>query len=450
MTGVAVQGNNPNFIARVGRHGWNGTGCAGDSADGGRSYSEFTTYPCGAAGGRIAVAANTETMLWATQGGFTYRSTDRGASWAQSTGVPSGVVPGTTVFDGGIPNPLAADKVNGNKFYIYYNSSMYVSTDAGVSFTAAATLPYITSISFVKVETSPGIEGDLWVSFGAWSESGFSSGTGLGLYHSTDSGVSFTKISNVQDARQMSVGKAATTIPAVYVQGTVNNITNGAFRSDDNGATWTQINDPAVNPGNYREMAADQNVYGRVFLAAAGNGIFVGTPVGIPSAPTGLTATAGNAQVALSWNASTSATSYNVKRSTVSGTGYVTVSSPTTTSYTDAGVTNGTTYYYVVTAVNGFGESANSAQASATPNPPPPPPAAPTGLAATAGDAPGALRWTASTGATSDKVLRSTVSGGPHTTVVTGVTATSYTNTGPSNPTTSHFPATATHPRPHS
>ncbi len=83
--------------------------------------------------------------------------------------------------------------------------------------------------------------------------------------------------------------------------------------------------------------------------------------------PTGLTATAGNAQVMLSWTASTGATSYNVKRSTTSGSGYATVSSPTGTSYTNTGLTNGTPYYYVVSAVGTGGESANSSQVSATP-----------------------------------------------------------------------------------
>ncbi|MGA1987851.1 MAG: hypothetical protein ABSG72_16415, partial [Candidatus Sulfotelmatobacter sp.] len=86
-----------------------------------------------------------------------------------------------------------------------------------------------------------------------------------------------------------------------------------------------------------------------------------------PAAPTGLAATAGNAQVSLTWNASTGATSYNVERGTASGGPYTTLSSPTTTSYTDSAVTNGTTYYYVVAAVNSAGTSANSSQVSATP-----------------------------------------------------------------------------------
>ena len=56
----------------------------------------------------------------------------------------------------------------------------------------------------------------------------------------------------------------------------------------------------------------------------------------------------------------------------------------TATSFTDTPVTNGTTYFYVVSASNSAGESPNSAQASATPAAPPTAPAAPTSLTATA------------------------------------------------------------------
>jgi subtilase family serine protease len=92
-----------------------------------------------------------------------------------------------------------------------------------------------------------------------------------------------------------------------------------------------------------------------------------GGTVTIPPAPTGLAATAGNAQVGLTWVASSGATSYNVKRATVSGGPYTTVGTSTTTGFTNTGLTNGTTYFFVVTAVNSAGESGNSNQASATP-----------------------------------------------------------------------------------
>jgi Glycoside hydrolase family 44/Fibronectin type III domain len=113
-----------------------------------------------------------------------------------------------------------------------------------------------------------------------------------------------------------------------------------------------------------------------LFFAACGGGSGSGGNGGgggggnPPAPPTGLTATAGAAQVALSWTASSAATSYHVKRSTVSGGPYTQVAAPAASSYTDTSLTNGTTYYYVVSAVNSNGESANSSQASATPSAP--------------------------------------------------------------------------------
>jgi hypothetical protein len=83
--------------------------------------------------------------------------------------------------------------------------------------------------------------------------------------------------------------------------------------------------------------------------------------------PTGLMATSATNQVALNWTASSGAAHYNVKRATASGGPYATISSPSATSYTDTALTGGTTYYYVVSAVNSAGESANSSQVSGTP-----------------------------------------------------------------------------------
>jgi hypothetical protein len=85
-------------------------------------------------------------------------------------------------------------------------------------------------------------------------------------------------------------------------------------------------------------------------------------------APTNLTARAGDSQAALNWTASSGATGYNVKRSTVSnGTYTVIAANLAALAYTNAGLANGTTYYYVVTATNSFGESASSVEASVRP-----------------------------------------------------------------------------------
>jgi hypothetical protein len=85
-----------------------------------------------------------------------------------------------------------------------------------------------------------------------------------------------------------------------------------------------------------------------------------------PSAPTNLAAAAANSQVNLTWNASTGATSYYVKRSTTTGT-ETQIATASMTSYSDNAVTNGIKYFYVVSAYNAYGQSPNSTEASAVP-----------------------------------------------------------------------------------
>jgi len=107
----------------------------------------------------------------------------------------------------------------------------------------------------------------------------------------------------------------------------------------------------------------DANNFLANWAACAGNA---------PGAPTGLGATGGTGQVALSWtapgsNGGCAITGYKVYRSTSSGTETFYANTGTGTSYTDTGVTGGTTYYYKVSAVNSIGEGAKSNEASATP-----------------------------------------------------------------------------------
>lgn len=118
----------------------------------------------------------------------------------------------------------------------------------------------------------------------------------------------------------------------------------------------------------------------------------------VPSAPTGVRATAGATDVALSWDPVPGADAYRVYRD---GT---LVASPTGTSTSDTGLTPGTTYSYAVAATNEVGTSARSASVQVTP--PLPIPAVPTQLVATAGDGRVDLAWTAVPGATSYAVVR--------------------------------------------
>lgn len=83
--------------------------------------------------------------------------------------------------------------------------------------------------------------------------------------------------------------------------------------------------------------------------------------------PEGLVAAPGDMQANLAWDASPTATNYYVKRSNNSAGPYLPVGSTAGTSYTDSGLTNGLIYYYVVSALNQIGESANSAPVDASP-----------------------------------------------------------------------------------
>ena len=135
-----------------------------------------------------------------------------------------------------------------------------------------------------------------------------------------------------------------------------------------------------------------------------------------------MTAAAGDTQVALNWSATSGATKYHLKRATTSGGPYTQILESSNTSFTDAGVTNGVTYFYVATAVGASSESANSVQVSAKPA------AAfvlaaPASVSAKAGNAQVTVSWSAANGATSYHVKRATTSGGAYTQIATASAA---------------------------
>jgi N-acetylneuraminic acid mutarotase len=150
--------------------------------------------------------------------------------------------------------------------------------------------------------------------------------------------------------------------------------------SAGSGGESTEVYDPSLNTWTTlpsmttaRENFQSEVINNRIYAMGGTNASYLAsveayTAVSTITAPT-LTATAGDSQVNLSWTAVDNASSYNVYRSTTSGGPYTKIATGVTgTTYNDTDVTNGTTYYYVVTAVNSSGtESAYSNEASATP-----------------------------------------------------------------------------------
>jgi LPXTG-motif cell wall-anchored protein len=160
----------------------------------------------------------------------------------------------------------------------------------------------------------------------------------------------------------------------------------------------------------------------------------------LPSAPT-VKATAKDSSVSLSWDPVDSADSYIVKRSTTAdGTYEVVAPNLTSPSFLDTKLSDGQTYYYEVQSVGVGGTSQDSTPVSVQPNAPL---AQPADLVAKVGDHQVDVTWSKVDGATSYNVKRSTVNGGPYTTVATGVTDSAYSDKTADNGTAYYYVVTA-------
>jgi len=164
-----------------------------------------------------------------------------------------------------------------------------------------------------------------------------------------------------------------------------------------------------------------------------------------PKAPKGVSATAGNGQAIVRWDAANGATSYNVYRSTTSGvnkassTVFQNVSSP----FTDSTVTNKTTYYYAVSAVNSYAlttdneSSLSTPEISVTPSPAPNPP---TGVSILPGYQVLTISWNSSNEATSYNIYWSTTPGVTKSTGIKIANASSpYVHTGGLNTANTYY-----------
>ena len=125
----------------------------------------------------------------------------------------------------------------------------------------------------VRFKAVPGRQGDVWFAGGK-------EGLTYGLWHSTNGGASFVRLSNVEEADTIGFGKAARgrSYPTLFSSAQIRGV-RGIFRSDDAGRHWVRINDDAHQYAwTGGAITGDPRVYGRVYVSTNGRGIIVGDP----------------------------------------------------------------------------------------------------------------------------------------------------------------------------
>ncbi len=139
--------------------------------------------------------------------------------------------------------------------------------------------------------------------------------------------------------------------------------------------------------------------------------VFAIPRVAAPSVPTNIVVEPGNGMVTVEWKAVAGATHYNLYWSSKAGVKTVTANKIADIKQKQSftGLTNGTQYFYVITAENAGGESAASVELSAIPQVPAP--AVPAGVAAVSSDKSVSFAWDEATGATSYNLYWSTKPG---------------------------------------
>ncbi|WP_030313052.1 cellulose binding domain-containing protein [Streptomyces sp. NRRL B-3229] len=260
---------NPNTVVRVGNLD-SGPHIA-FSTDNGANWFAGTDPSGVSGGGTVAASSDGGRFVWSPDGAGVRYTTGFGTSWSASSGIPAGAI-------------VESDRVDAKTFYGFKSGKFYVSTDGGATFTASASTG-LPSGDSVRFKALPGVKGDVWLAGGAADGA-------YGLWHSTDSGASWTSLSNVDQADTVGFGKAApgASYQTLYTSAKIGGA-RGIFRSTDKGASWTRINDDAHQWGwTGAAITGDPRVYGRVYVSTNGRGVIYGdtsdTGGGGPTDPT--------------------------------------------------------------------------------------------------------------------------------------------------------------------
>lgn len=263
---IAVCEESPANIAILGSRTWGGDESRlATSYDYGETWTN-RTLPAGTTLGKIAISAdNPDKMVYVAGGGSVYFTTNRGNNWTQSEGAPDNAIRLTDIWNKDFA--LAADMVDGDRFYLYSNGSLFASNDGGATWAAQNETALPNRGGYTNVLAVPGKLGEVWVSL-----------DNNGLWRSTNEGKTFTKISAFGTSSLITFGAPApgATNPTAYVYGIMGG-NWGLYRSVNMGNSWIRINsDDYQFPAGAKALAADRNVFGRIFVGSGGYGISYG------------------------------------------------------------------------------------------------------------------------------------------------------------------------------
>jgi photosystem II stability/assembly factor-like uncharacterized protein len=269
---------------------------AGYSTDGGRKWTKFASLPTPPGEkdddpwrmsyGAIAVSAgSTDNIVWEpSDNRMPFYTKDRGKSW-NPVHLPGEQGPKT----GSFPHmwqqrkTLTADKTEGSTFYLYHSGEapnanllgLWRSRDGGANWTrvfGGEIAP--SSGDTAKLRSVPGHAGHLFFT------SAVAQGSDTGLRRSTDGGASWSVVAHVDHVDDVAFGKAAKgkAYPTIFISGKVDGH-YGIWRSVDNVGSWQQIADfPAGTLDQVTAIAADPDVFGRVYLGYLGSSWVWGEP----------------------------------------------------------------------------------------------------------------------------------------------------------------------------
>jgi hypothetical protein len=264
-TSVDFAQSKPDIVVGTGNVHGNEKGHVGVSTDRGKTWRNAAPVegvPGDGHGGTVAVSADGATIVWSpsdTEVTPVY-STDLGETWKPVEGLPAGA-------------KIRSDRVKASVLYAFAGGVFYRSTDGGATFadTGATGLPPGAVENFRAV---PGRKNHVWLAGRGDEKEGIAGG----MWRSKDGGTTWKQITVFETAESVGFGKAAkrSGYPAIYTSA-VKDGKAAIYRSTDGGSRWRRINDDAHQwAWSGSSITGDPQVYGRVYLTTNGRGIIYG------------------------------------------------------------------------------------------------------------------------------------------------------------------------------